>query len=165
MIGEPRLRGCGFFVYFRNRAYYFNHIIHIMANLIKLLENAQIYSIEYCGYFALKFTLATKVLTFEGDLRLEFVSGVSCFCSKDEDSLNKVMLSLYGTNILKAELIAENSIQLELSNGVKIVSVKEENVLVDRDWILETTGDTNNFILSDKGDLYYSESMRAFFVS
>jgi len=136
-----------------------------MININILLNNAEVYSIEYSGFFTLKFTVSNESLFSNEftELKLDFVSGLELYSiEKNENELYKI-LDFYGTNVTHATLTTEKKIQLEFSNGNKILSLQDDSDMTDRDWILYSDDLNENYIINDGSEIYISESFKRIF--
>lgn len=133
-----------------------------MLNFNKILKNANLYSVEYTGYFSFKFSVSNELNSQVESIVVEFVSGCKIFDSaKKSLDLQENVFGLYSANIINARLLKENQLELEFDNGTHVVSINDTNELVDRNWVLKINENNSSYILNDSGDLFYSEDMRS----
>ncbi|WP_445718031.1 hypothetical protein [Flavobacterium sp.] len=133
-----------------------------MFDFNKALKNANVYSIEYCGFFSLKFSIYNELKFYENfqDVKIEFISGSVIVDSNGNNySTEEKVFDLYGLSVLDAKLTEYNQFEIEFENGYKILSVVEENDLVDRVWVFKITDENDNYIFYDSTELFFSESM------
>jgi hypothetical protein len=137
-----------------------------MLDLNRVLKNANLYSIEYAGFFSFKFSLSNELSFFKelDCVVIEFVSGCNILDSKETLLETKnVVFDLFGANISHVRLLEENQLDVEMDNGYKIISVNDENELIDRNWVLKNAEKYDSYILNDSGKLFYSKDMKELF--
>lgn len=137
-----------------------------MFDFNKILKDAQVYSIEYCGFYVLKFSISNELnfSRYFQDITVEFTSGIDMLSNnKVKADLDEEVLKLYGMDVLDAQCTVDKRLKIKFSNGYIIQSLQDENELVDRDWVIEVTNDKDNYILCDRGHLYFSNNIKSLF--
>lgn len=137
-----------------------------MFNFNKLLKNANLYSIEYCGYFIFKFAISNELVTNVKiqDIKIEFNIGCAFIDTFELDySFYTKVLNLYGKNIVNVLLIVNNHLLIEFDNGYKIISTNNEidNNLIDRYWVISDIECYENYIFNDMYNIFIADSMAA----
>ena len=137
-----------------------------MYNLNYLLKEANLYSIEYIGYFILKFSISSDSNFYNKfqDIAIEFNSGCEILNINTENvSIIPEIFNLYGFNISNIEIEAEfNKLIISFENGYQIKSIIENDELIDRNWVIRAIEDNDNYILNDSNEIFFSEEMKVF---
>lgn len=135
-----------------------------MNNIDRLLKDGNLYSIEYCGFFILKFSISSNSVfyhEFDG-IQIEFISGCNIIDSKGvSKSANQEIFNLYGSDIVRVKLETGNQLQIYFENSYKIISILEEEKIYDRNWIIKPVNNNDSYILNDSDKLFYTENMKA----
>ena len=134
-----------------------------MKRIDILLKDANLYSIEYCGFFILKFSISSDSIFYNKfeNIEIEFISGCSVLYSNSSNkSADEVIFSLYGSNILSAKFKENNQLEIMFDNNSKIVSNLKEDELFDRNWIIKPVNDKSSYILNDSNEIFYTENMK-----
>lgn len=136
-----------------------------MNNINRLLQDANLYSIEYCGYFIIKFSISNDSIFYNKfeNIEIEFISGCSILNSNSTNkSANEEVFNLYGSNILSVEIEEDNQLEIWFDNNSKILSILEEDELYDRNWIIRPVNNKDSYILNDSNEIFYTENMKEF---
>ncbi len=133
-----------------------------MKDINKILCKANIYSIEYSGFFTLKFSLSPESILYSlnNELIIEFVAGIILL--KDNKALDDIksnIFDIFGLCIEKINLDKQKILKINLEQGFTIKSVTEDNDLIDRNWVIRSY-DNNSYIINDSSDLFYSENLK-----
>lgn len=134
-----------------------------MNNINRLLKDANLYSIEYCGYFILKFSISSNSIFYNKfeNIEIEFISGCNILNSDSTNkSANEEVFNLYGSNILSVKFEEDNQLEIGFDNNSKILSILEEDELYDRNWIIRPVNNKDSYILNDSNEIFYTEDMK-----
>lgn len=133
-----------------------------MSKINSLLKDANLYSIEYVGYLILKFTISDKSEFYNKfqDIAIEFISGYEIEKGNvDNSTIPAEIFELFGLSICSSE-INNNDLILTLENDFKIITKIDEDELTDRNWMIKTLDNNDNFILNDANELFASSEMK-----
>ncbi|HVG16870.1 MAG TPA: hypothetical protein VM935_18000 [Chitinophagaceae bacterium] len=134
-----------------------------MNNIDALLKNANLYSIEYCGYYILRFTISNGSAFYHKfeNIEIEFISGCSIVDVNITRELgSEDIFRLYGANVLSTKFEENYQLNIWFDNSCKVVSTLEEDVLCDRNWVITPVNNKESYILSDFSEIFYSDNMK-----
>ena len=130
-----------------------------MIDINIFLKEANLYSIEYTGFYSFKVSISngTSYYKLFTDLIIEFNSG--CIIFKNNTKIeNCYAFDLYGKNIINSK-IEKSDLVLELEDNYKIKStIENNNILFDRKWCIKSQDD-KTYILNDYKKIYFSDNL------
>lgn len=132
-----------------------------MKNINEILKEANLYSIEYTGFFSFKFSLSDKSKLYSSinELIIEFNNGY-VFYKGDAIIENKEeLLNLFGLNIINIQI--ENEILIiDLESNCKLESISSQDELIDRNWVIRSN-DSKTYIINDSNEIFHSSDLNS----
>lgn len=132
-----------------------------MIEIDRILRKANIYSIEYTGFFSIKFSLSNESSFYSlNELIIEFVSGIKLFEYGNEIiDIESYIYKVFGMNVTYISISNETKISIDLEKGFSIESDSEKDELIDRNWVIRSL-DNNTYIINDCSELFYSDDLK-----
>lgn len=139
-----------------------------MTEIIKILENSNVYALEYCGYVSIKLSVSnsSKYYAHINDIRVDFITGCLLLSKEGEKiDFQQGFFDLFGATTVSALISKEEQIGIEFDNGYKIYSVlnEDDSELVDRVWSIQSTTNELYFIINDGVKIHTSDMMLKLF--
>lgn len=130
-----------------------------MKNVNDILKGANLYSIEYTGYFTLKLSLSNKSLLYNStnELLIEFNSGFILHKGSDLIESKEKLFDLFGLNILNLQINNDN-LSIYFEEDYKMETMSSGDNLIDRNWVIRSI-DNKTFIINDSNDIFYSDNL------